>query len=245
MRFSLFYLVALRIQQRYYNEVEQTPAHARSFGLPITIIVVGVLVAGFFLLQRSNSLTVVPSPAPTVAGVRVEPGTVVIEETDPVLGAAEAPTTIFLFTQFHCAYCRHFFEATFPQLKAELLDTGKARLVFKVFPIGEEEQAVVETERAARAAFCAKEQDLFWSYVQRLSTTTSRYEQSDLSGYAQAENLNMDDFDACLGSEAAADWVAAQIRGAVDAGITATPTIVINDELHEGDLSYAELAELL
>ena len=188
---------------------------------------------------------VLSSDQPRIAGVRVEPGTVTVEEGDSVLGNADAPTTIFLFSQFHCAYCRHFFEATFPQLKAEILDTGRARLVFKVFPIGDDEQAVAETERAARGAYCAARQEAFWPYVQRLSESDARYEVGDLVTYAEAEALDREAFEACLASEAAAERVAAQIREGVAAGIVATPTFVINDLLYEGDLSSAEIDSLI
>ena len=34
-----------------------------------------------------------------------------------------------------CPHCAHFHNATLPQLKADYIDTGKVRLVFREFPL--------------------------------------------------------------------------------------------------------------
>lgn len=227
--------------------MENRKLTGRSFGLPITIVAVGVLLAGFYLTQRAAEPREGPAAAApaAVAGTRIEPGSVAVRAADPVLGGSEAPVTIVLFTQFHCAFCRHFFEATLGPLKEQLIDTGQVRLVVKVFPLGDGEQAVEAAERAARAAYCAQAQGRFWTYAGRLSAPGAQYEVSDLAGFAQAEGLPAAQFADCLDSAAAADAVADSIRMAVAAGIVATPTFIINNELHEGALSYADIVQRL
>lgn len=215
----------------------------RSFGVPITIVALGALVAGAFLLHRdqARSFSPVSSPAPTA--VAVVPS-VEVSDNDPMVGEANAPVTIFLFTQFHCPFCRHFFSATFPQLKERLIDTGQVRLVFKPFPIGDDEKSPELAERVALAALCADEQDSFISYLSHISVVGAGDDEDDLEGYAASDGLDVAAFMACLRSRAYAEVVATNIREAVAYGITSTPTFVINNELFEGALSYAELERL-
>ena len=54
---------------------------------------------------------------------------------NPSLGRADAPLTMIEFSDFQCPYCRRFFETTLPALKAEYIDIGKLRYVFRDFPL--------------------------------------------------------------------------------------------------------------
>lgn len=207
--------------------------------------------AGALVMQQGSAPYIPASATPTVtatpavAGVRVAPGVIVAGASDPVLGDAGAPITMFIFTQFHCPFCRHFFEATWPHLQENFIDTGRVRLVFKPFPIGDDEKSPEATEQAAEAALCAHEQHDFWPYLNHLYAVDAGYEARDFKGYAQADGLDISAFMACLYSQAYAEVVATNIREAVAAGITGTPTFVIHDQLYEGALSYAELASIL
>ena len=226
------------------------PSSSQRWGLPLTIIAIGAIVAGAFMLQQATSRTALPAATPTVAdpavaGVRIAPGIVKVDDADPVLGSASAPHTLFLFTQWQCSFCRHFFDATFPQLKEHYIDTGRVRLVFKAFPIGNELQDTEEAQQVAQAAYCAHQQGAFWPYIRHLFAVGARYELDSLRQYAARENLDEDRLVACLQAEEYAELVTHNIRAAVAAGITATPSFVINDQLWEGELSYQELERIL
>ena len=54
---------------------------------------------------------------------------------DKFLGEAGAPVTIVEYFSLGCPHCKKFHETILPQLKTEYLDTGKARLVFRDFPL--------------------------------------------------------------------------------------------------------------
>ncbi len=80
---------------------------------------------------------------------------------DRVLGKADAPVTIFEYASLTCPHCADFDEHTLPKLKADWIDTGKARLIFRDFPL---DQAAV---RAAQLARCAPPEQ-FYAFVDAL-----------------------------------------------------------------------------
>lgn len=48
---------------------------------------------------------------------------------DIVLGDKDAPVTIYEYASFTCGHCAQFHAETFPKLKEELIDTGRANFV--------------------------------------------------------------------------------------------------------------------
>ena len=46
------------------------------------------------------------------------------------IGAADAPVVMVEFTDFQCPYCSRHFVETFPQIRADYIDTGQVRYVF-------------------------------------------------------------------------------------------------------------------
>ena len=54
---------------------------------------------------------------------------------DMALGPANAPVTITEYASMTCPHCAAFNETVFPKIKAEYIDTGKVRYVFREFPL--------------------------------------------------------------------------------------------------------------
>src|SRR5207248_5466238 len=56
---------------------------------------------------------------------------------DRVLGKDDAPITIVEYASLSCSHCAHFANAVLPKLKEKWIDTGKAKLVLRDFPLDE------------------------------------------------------------------------------------------------------------
>jgi protein-disulfide isomerase len=54
---------------------------------------------------------------------------------DMALGAANAPVTIIEYASMTCPHCAEFHRTVYPELKAQYIDTGTARFIFREFPI--------------------------------------------------------------------------------------------------------------
>jgi protein-disulfide isomerase len=79
----------------------------------------------------------------------------------PILGKDSAKVAIVEFSDFQCPFCESFFTNTYPQLKKDYLDTGKAQLAFRHYPLT---SIHPNSEKAHQAAECANEQGKFWEY---------------------------------------------------------------------------------
>src|SRR3546814_6389823 len=71
-------------------------------------------------------------------------------EDDRILGKDTAPVTIIEYASLTCGHCAAFHRDTLPQVKAEWIDSGRARLVFRHYPL---DQLAL---RAAAAANCVQ-----------------------------------------------------------------------------------------
>lgn len=76
----------------------------------------------------------------------------------PFLGDENAPVTIIEFSDLECPFCKQFIDGAYPQIKSEYLDTGKAKLYFRHYPLPFHPMA----KPFALATECANDQGKFW-----------------------------------------------------------------------------------
>src|SRR5437899_1859638 len=72
-----------------------------------------------------------------------------LTKDDRVLGKPDAPVTIIEYASLTCPHCAHFATDALPKLKEKWIDSGKAKLVLRDFPLDE------PALRAAMVARCA------------------------------------------------------------------------------------------
>jgi protein-disulfide isomerase len=163
---------------------------------------------------------------------------------DRILGKADAPITIFEYASFTCPHCADFDANTLPKLKADWIDTGKARLIFRDFPL---DQAAV---RAAMLARCAPPEQ-YYAFVDELfhSQTTwaagSRVDAA-LGKLAKLSGMSDDQFTACMKDEAGQKRVLDSRLEAEQAyKIESTPTFFVNGSQIVGAQPYAEFERVL
>ena len=60
---------------------------------------------------------------------------IVFEPNGAYLGNPAAQVTMVQFGDYQCPYCDAFFRDTWPQLKAEYVDTGKIRFLFQDYAL--------------------------------------------------------------------------------------------------------------
>lgn len=155
------------------------------------------------------------------------------ENDDPVKGLDDAPVTIIEFSDFQCPYCASFYSQTMQQLEDEYIKTGKAKLVFRDFPLSFHENA----QKAAEAAECADEQGKFWEYHDLLFERQSEWSNIGITKfkeYAQELGLNTKTFNQCLDSGEMASEVKKDLQDGKSYGISGTPAFLINGELLVG-----------
>lgn len=157
--------------------------------------------------------------------------------TSPAVGAVKAAVTIVEFSDFECRFCRE----VQPALKQVLENYGKdVRLVFKHLPLEGHRNAVP----AARAAYCAGEQERFWQFHDGLfgleSVSPSAFER-----IAADLGLGVERFKACVSSEQSRAAVVRDMELARSLRINSTPSFLVNGKLIKGALSFAEFQKII
>jgi len=155
----------------------------------------------------------------------------------PIRGAAKPVVTIVEFSDFECPFCKQVQSA----LKQVVETYGReVRLVFKHLPLEGHRNSLP----AARAAYCAAEQERFWQFHDALFTAGNLsppvFEQiaSDLG-------LGLPKFQECVASERSRAAVVKDIEAARRQRIESTPSFVVNGKVIQGALSFAEFQKII
>jgi protein-disulfide isomerase len=139
---------------------------------------------------------------------------------NPLLGNKESPLTLIEFSDYQCPYCARSTQTTLPALKAEYIDTGKLRYVFRDFPI---DQLHPHARKAAEAAHCAGDQGKYWEMHDVLFQNHKALHVEQLKGYAHRLGLDATTFDACLEQGRYAAEVQKDLEDGTAAGVQGTP----------------------
>ena len=150
----------------------------------------------------------------------------------PTKGNLEAKLVLIEFSDFQCPFCGRYSRETLQQLEHDYVDTGKARYVFRNFPL---ERIHPLALRAAEAAECARVQGKFWEMHARLFANQQALAEADLVRTAQGLGLNMSNFQQCFASQSTSPTRIRQDQtDGGRAGITGTPTFFVGTITKEG-----------
>jgi len=175
-------------------------------------LLLGILLVAALALILQNALTL--SSLGGTAG----------STTVAVRGSANAPVTIVEYSDFQCPFCGRFFKQTLPQLEQQYLDTGKAKLLYKDFPLGFHQHA----QKAAEAGKCALAQGKFWPLHDKIFENQQALSVENLKKWADQLGLDMKEFNDCLDSGRMAAKIQAESAEGRAAGVKGTPTFVIS-----------------
>jgi protein-disulfide isomerase len=120
-----------------------------------------------------------------------------------------------------------------PELVKQYVDTGKARFVFREFPLT---SIHPNAQKAAEAAVCAGRQGKYWEMNGKLFATQDEWSgSSDASSvfktYAGELGLDKNAFNQCLDEGKAALEVQGELMLAESLGLRGTPSFMVNDLL--------------
>lgn len=206
--------------------------------LPISIIVAAVVISGAILYNKTVSTKEKTTVSSSQNKNNQPTGPVDVSvDDDAVLGDNGAPVTIIEFSDFQCPFCRSFWKNAFVEIKKDYIDTGKAKLVFRDYPLSFHPMATPSAEGAE----CAKEQGKFWEMhdamfeeQEKLGTGTIQYTADDIKKWAANIGLNAGQFNECLDSRKYKSEVEKDFADGGAAGVTGTPAIFINGRLVAG-----------
>jgi protein-disulfide isomerase len=162
---------------------------------------------------------------------------------DRVLGQADAPITIVEYASMTCPHCAHFENEVLPELKKKWIDTGKAKLVMRPFPL---DQVALRAEMLARCL----PPERYNPMIETLFKTQEKWAVQDwrpaLGRTARLAGVSNKEFDACLANKALEDEIVqSRLAASTQLDINGTPTIFVNGKKFEGPPTVQALDEVL
>lgn len=142
----------------------------------------------------------------------------------PTLGSPDAPVTVFAYSDYQCPYCQRFSRSILPELMAQLIDTGRLRLVMREYPI---ERIHPQAMPAAKAALCAHRQGKYWDMHRLLFENRKQVTDESIRQSADAIGLNEEPFEACLSDPAIERQIQKDIAEADAMNVSGTPGFVL------------------
>ena len=97
---------------------------------------------------------------------------------DPYYGPADAAVIVTVFSDYQCQSCRQYLNQTFPLLKQDYADTGKARVILRDLPLASKPHS----KAAAALAHCAGEQGKYWDAFHTLLDHSDLLDAGDFQG---------------------------------------------------------------
>lgn len=218
-----------------------TKSTARVVG---TALIVLILLWNMFAGQLAG-----PSTAPKVTAdgkkdwselYEAVEGDVQLNGSEPILGDRDARILVVEFADFACPHCA--------RAEKELSDLVKMRpdiqVRFKPFPLTgkcnpalEDYGSGEERCRAAIAAECTVSQGKFWPMAHQLFTNQGYFEAEQIRFMAEACEVDLDAFDACVESPEAKAAVEAHAAAGGALGLQGTPALFVKGLTDSGWIS--------
>lgn len=185
----------------------------------------GVAVEQIYEEAVKSEPTAAPAPAPQEEALQVVAMPSI--EGAPVKGAADAPVVIVQYSEFQCPFCSRV-EPTLAQLLKDY--DGKIKIAFKHLPLPFHNNA----QGAAEATMAANAQGKFWEMHELLFKNQDKLDRANLDAFAKQIGLDMAKFAKDMDSKAFEAVVKANAEEAGKAGISGTPSFIINGKLLVG-----------
>ena len=219
----------------------------------IAIFAVALIAGGGWKLLQ-------PSAEQTASGAFPLPGAAMAQEStsgaddatapeimEMVLGAEDAPVEIIEYASYTCPHCGRFHNGPYKQLKADYIDTGKVKFVYRE----------VYFDKyglwASAVARCAGTPETFFGITDMLYQTQADWSRAgsdaaiadELRKIGRLAGLEGDQLEACLSDGVKVRALVAWFRAnATEDGIDSTPSFVINGRKY-ANMAYDELSSVI
>jgi protein-disulfide isomerase len=167
------------------------------------------------------------------------------------IGNPKAPVQVMEFFSLTCTHCAAFARETYPQVKQQLIDTGKLFYIFRDFPL---DQVALLGEMVARslppdryepfllAMFQTQDR---WAFARGINSTDEIGKMAALAGMPRAT------FEKVVQDDQLKQWILTeQDQAQKQYGVNSTPTFVVNgskakDQVHAGEMSFDAFQQMI
>lgn len=206
----------------------------------VAAVVIGIAVIAFARPGTSSGGAELVSPPTSYPAALVN---------GDVLGAANAPVVLQLYSDFQCPACKALVTQLLPQLVREFVVPGTLRIEAHDIDIVGRGSPNESLELAAGAS-CAAAQGRYWEYHDLVFWNQARENSGDygaafIAKVADAAGVDRAKWDACFAQQDIRQPIVTRSAAAVSAGINSTPTLIVNGQSIVGVPKYDQLAALI
>ena len=195
----------------------------------VGIAIVGIVALAWVASRPKNQVT------------QIDPNLPPLQAQGYVLGSPNAPVEVMEFADFECPACGQFAVLTEPQVRTELVNTGKVRVRFLDFPL----QMHRNTWDASLAAACANDQGKFWEMHDALFANQDKWNgeatsrpRGPISELAKGIGLDMNKYGACMDNDTHRAQIQANQAEAIRRQVGQTPTFIFNGTVVPGAIPF-------
>ncbi|HTV88961.1 MAG TPA: DsbA family protein [Stellaceae bacterium] len=183
------------------------------------------------------------APAPKIDAAKAA-NLLAVTPQDRILGNPKAPITIIEYASLSCPHCAHFENDVLPDVQKKWIDTGKARLIMRDYPLDREALAAEVLARCMPPArYYPLVKAMFASQPEWVPVPDWR---AALQRIAKLAGIGDKEFNACLANKAIENEVAdSRLLAYQQLGVDATPTFFINGKKFEGEPTVAGFDQAL
>jgi protein-disulfide isomerase len=165
---------------------------------------------------------------------------------DMVLGQEDAAVTVVEYASFTCPHCQNFHETVFDQLKANYIDTGKIRFVYREVYFDKFGLWAAMVARCGGAEKYFGISDMIYDTQREwLAAENEAGIADNLRKIGLKAGIAPDALDACLkDNDMAKAMVANYQTNATNDEITGTPSFIIDGQKYS-NMSYEDFAKIL
>ncbi len=176
--------------------------------------------------------------SPASAMTELPPYTFTVAPDDHIIGDESAPVDVIIYASVTCGHCAKWFSEQWPTFKAEQIDTGRVRLIFREFLTAPIEIVVPNfflANCAAPDAFMdhivhqMQNQAQFFKALSEGEAKERFFDYAERAGLTTEEDVNQ-----CLSKEVIAQRLQTAMTRAQAAGLRGVPGFIINGHLYEG-----------
>jgi protein-disulfide isomerase len=194
-------------------------------------------------LYRRSMLSLVGATimAPSAFAATSAPSTAATPFSERSIGSPNAPVKVIEYFSLTCTHCAYFGTVTMPQVKPNLVDTGKVQIIYRDFPLDDVALMAAQVARYLPAdqyypfieALFASQND--WAFAPGVNYKQSIYKYAALAGMDQAT------YNAALADTKLRAFILNEQQVAEkQLNVDATPTFIINGKIMPGAMDYSD-----
>jgi protein-disulfide isomerase len=166
------------------------------------------------------------------------------------IGKPDAPITIIAYESLLCPHCAAFHAGTLPKLKAEYIDKGLVKMIFREFPGTSREPWARIPAMMARCLGS----DRYFTMIDLMFKDQEKWTKAEtgqqlldnIAAYGRLAGMTKEQFDSCLKNEKMLRAMADRWREGVEKhGVEGTPHFVIGDARISGNRPIEEFEKVL